>query len=153
EGLAKAAGDLFKSKITGEITTRRVAFTIPASRTFSRVIKLPTLTDKELSEAVRTEAEQYIPVPLDQLYMDYDIISRSDKETELFAVAVPKNVIDSYMLLSRLLGLEAVAMESTIAAAARLFLKTSSHNIPTVLIDFGSISTDITIFDKTLIVT
>src|SRR5690242_13520714 len=37
ESLAKAANDLFKNKIVGEITTRRVAFSVPASRTFSRV--------------------------------------------------------------------------------------------------------------------
>lgn len=153
ESLAKAAIDLFKNKITGDITTKRVAFTVPASRTFSRVIKLPNLPPKELAEAVRTEAEQYIPVPIDELYMDYDIINKTDKEIELFAVAVPKKIIDSYSLLARLIGLEAVAMESTIGAAARLFLKTNAHDIPTVLIDFGSVFTDITIFDKTLIVT
>ena len=153
EALAKAADELFKSKITGEISTKRVSFTIPASRTFSRVIKLPTLNDSELAEAVKTEAEQYIPVPINELYMDYDVIGRTDKEIELFAVAVPKKIIDSYMMFSRLIGLEVVAMESTIGAAARLFLKTNAHDIPTVLIDFGSVSTDITIFDRTLIVT
>ncbi|MGZ6004622.1 MAG: type IV pilus assembly protein PilM [Candidatus Saccharimonadales bacterium] len=153
ETLAKAAIELFKNGIIGDISTRRVAFTVPAARTFSRVIKLPNLAPKELAEAVRTEAEQYIPMPIDELYMDYDIIARSDKEIELFAVAVPKKIIDSYMMFSRLTGLETVAMESTIGAAARLFLKTNAHDIPTVLIDFGSVSTDITIFDRTLIVT
>lgn len=153
ESFAKSAVDLFSKKIVGDITTRRVAFTIPASRTFSRVMKLPLLTKKELDEAIRTEAEQYIPVPIDQLYMDYDVINRTDKEIELLAVAVPKKIIDSYMLLARILGLEAIAMETTIEAAARLFLKTEANDVPTVLIDFGSISTDITIFDKTLIVT
>lgn len=153
ESLAKSALDLFTKNIVGEITTRRVAFAVPASRTFSRVMKLPTLTKKELAEAVKTEAEQYIPVPVDELYLDYDVINQTDKEIELFAVAVPKKIIDSYMLLSRTLGLEAIAMETSIAAAARLFLKTDVNDVPTVLIDFGSISTDITIFDKTLIVT
>lgn len=153
ELLAKSAYDLFKNNIIGDITTRRVAFAVPAARTFSRVIKLPKLTSKELADAVRMEAEQYIPMPVDQLYMDYDVIGATDKEVELFAVAAPRNIIDSYALFARILGLEAVAMETTIAAAARLFLKTSVTDVPTVLIDFGSISTDITIFDKSLIVT
>ncbi len=153
ETLAKAAYNLFSNNIVGEITSRRVAFTVPASRTFSRVMKLPILSTKELNEAVLTEAEQYIPVPVDELYLDYDIIGKTESELELFAVAVPKKIIDNYMQLSRLLGLEAIAMESTIAAASRLFLKTQFNDIPSVLIDFGSISTDITIFDKTLIVT
>ncbi len=153
ELIAEGIKDLFANKIIGDISTRRVAFAVPTARTFSRFMRLPKLNAKELAEAVHMEAEQYIPVPVDELYMDYDIIGRTDKELELFAVAVPKKIIDSYMQLSQILGLEAVAMETTIAAAARLFLKTVANDVPTVLIDFGSISTDITIFDRTLIVT
>ncbi len=153
DSLAKSAKELFAQHIVGEITTSRVAFAVPAARTFSRVMKLPKLNTSELDEAVRTEAEQYIPVPVDELYMDYDVIRSTDKQLELFAVAVPKKIIESYVLLSRLFGLEVVAMETTIAAAARMFLKTSVNDVPTVLIDFGSVSTDITIFDKTLVVT
>lgn len=153
ESLAQSIKNLFETRIVGDIATNRVAIGVPASRTFSRVIKLPKLSNQELDEAVRTEAEQYIPLPVESLYLDFEIINRTDKEIELFAVAVPKDIIDSYMLLTRLLGLEVVAMETTIASAARLFAKTNMNDIPTVLIDFGSISTDITIFDKTLIVT
>ncbi len=153
EALAKSIQELFTKHMIGEVSTNRVSFSVPAVRTFSRVMKLPILSKKELDEAVHTEAEQYIPMPVDQLYIDYNIIGKTDKELELFAVAAPKKLIDSYMQLSQILGLEAIAMETTIAAAARLFMKTNVNDVPTVLIDFGSISTDITIFDKNLIVT
>jgi len=153
ESIAKSALDLFKQHVIGEINTRRVALAIPATRTFNRIIKLPNLSTSELADAVKMEAEQYIPVPVDELYMDHMVISRSDKEIELFAVAVPKKIIDSYLTLSRLLGLEVVAIETTIGAEARLFVHTDLSDVPTVLIDFGSLSSDITIFDKTLIVT
>jgi type IV pilus assembly protein PilM len=153
EAIAKCTYELLKDHVIGEITTRRVAVSIPAMRTFNRIIKLPKLTNKELAEAVRMEAEQYIPVPVDDLYMDYMILNRTEKEIELLAVAVPKKVIDSYMLLTRMLGLEVVAMETTIAATARLFVHTDLSDVPTVLIDFGSVSSDITIFDQTLVVT
>src|SRR5882762_8871462 len=137
ETVAKSAHELFKQHLIGGITTRRVAIGIPATRTFNRVIKLPKLTTKELAEAVRMEAEQYIPVPIDDLYMDYTIINRTEKEMELFAVAVPKKTVDAYIMLTRLLGLEPVAMETTIGAAARLFVHTDLSDVPTVLIDFG----------------
>lgn len=153
EALAKAACDLFDKHVVGDITTRRVALSIPASRTFSRVIKLPRLNSKELTDAVRTEAEQYIPVPVDQLYIDHDIIRTSEKEIELFAVAVPKKIIDSYASFAKLIGLEAIAMATTTEAAGKLFVMAKSSGMPAVLIDFGSVSTDITIFDKTLVVT
>jgi len=151
--LAKAAVELFKNQIKGEITTRRVVMSVPASRTFSRIIKLPLLANKELASAVQLEAEQYIPIPLDQLYLDYQVIRRTEQEIELFAVAAPRPIIDSYSVLAELLGLEVVAMETTVSATSRLFTHTALSDAPTILIDFGSIAADITIFDKTMVVT
>ncbi len=153
ELLAKAALDLFKNNIEGEITTRRVALSVPAARTFSRILTLPQLDRKDLDEAVRTEAEQYIPVPIDDLYLDYVITEKTDKNIRVLAVAVPKKVIDSYSDLVALLGLDAVVMETTTGATGRLFSYTDAHNVPSVIIDFGSISSDISIYDKSLVVT
>ncbi len=154
EGLAKAAYDFFNKNVIGNISTRRVALTIPTSRSFTRAVTLPKLdSKKELTEAVRLEADQYIPVPVDDLYMDYSVISQTDKQTELLAVATPKKIIDSHMDLMALLGLEVVAIETTISAASRMFVQAERSDVPTILIDFGSISSDITIYDKTLVVT
>lgn len=152
EALASAFTGLFNN-LEGKIDTPRVALTIPASKTFSRFIKLPKIEEKDLADVVRTETEQYIPVPINNLYIDFDITSRTDKDMELFAVATPKNIVNSYLSLMKILGLEVVAIETTTAAAARLFMQTDLIDIPTVIIDFGAVSTDITIFDKTLIVT
>lgn len=153
EHIAKAALELFKNGLVGEITTRRVAFSVPAARTFSRIITLPKLAPKDIKDAVMLEAEQYIPVPLDELYIDYVVTQKSDEKTDVLAVAVPKKVVDSYLTLTKLLDLEVVVMETTTGATGRLFQSTDAHNIPTVLIDFGSVSADITIFDQTMRVT
>jgi len=151
--MAKSAHELFDKFVVGEITTRRVAMSIPAMRTFTRTIKLPKLTNKELEDAVRMEAEQYIPVPVDDLYMDYSITSTTETEIELLAVAVPKKIVDSYVALAKVLGLELVALEATIASSSRLFVHTELSDVPTVIIDYGSISSDITIFDHGIVVT
>jgi type IV pilus assembly protein PilM len=153
ETLAKATLELFNKHLIGKITTRRVAVAIPAARTYTRTMTLPKLDAKELTEAVKMEAEQYIPVPLDDLYFDYSMIKKNEKETELLAVAVPKKVVESYTTFLDLLGLDPVVFETTIGAAGRLFTQAEETDVPTVLIDFGSVSTDITVFDKALIVT
>lgn len=154
KSLAEATKKLFENNIVGEINSRRVALSVPASRTYTRTINLPVLKDDELADAVRLEAEQYIPIPLDELYLDYIIIEKTENGIELLAVAVPKKIIDSYILLAHILGLEPVAFDNSILAAARLFQRQDDHsNIPAVLIDFGSMSTDITVYDKTVIVT
>ena len=148
EIIAKATNELFKQHLVGDITTERVAMTIPAYRTFTRSIQLPQLKAKELHDAVMLEAEQYIPLPLEELYLDYQQIRQVKDQSEVLAVAVPKNIVDSYVELARILGLEAVLIETTMGASARLFSQDKQSDVPTVIIDFGSLSSDISVYDK-----
>lgn len=153
EAVAKETYELFTKKLNGDITTRRVVLSIPAARTFTRSLTLPLLGKKDLIEALRLETEQYIPVPVDDLYVDYAVVEKREKEQEILLVAVPKKLVDSHIQLAELLGLEVVAVESTIGSASRLFVQAEQSDVPTVLIDLGSLSSDITIYDKGLVVT
>lgn len=153
EPIAKVAYDLFAKQLIGDITTRRTALAVPAARTFTRTVTLPLLGSKDVAEAIRLETEQYVPVPIDELYLDYSTIRTMEKEQELLVIAVPKKIVDSYLILMELLGLEVAALETTISAASRLFIQTEQSDVPTVLIDLGSLSSDITIYDKGLVVT
>jgi type IV pilus assembly protein PilM len=153
EAIAKVAHNLFAHNLVGDITTRRANVAVPAARTFTRSMTLPKLNRKDLGEAVRLEAEQYIPVPVDDLYMDFAPIAQKDKDIELLAVAIPKKVVDSYVDLLNIIGVETVSIETTISAGSRLFLQAEQSDVPTVLIDIGSLSADITIYDNALVVT
>lgn len=153
ESLAQSINELFAKNIRGEITTRRVAVSIPATLTYTHSINIPPIKDGDLREAVELESEQYLALPLDELYMDYEIINKTDKNLEIMAVAVPKKIVDSYMALIEILGLEPISFDTSISSSGRLFRTfEASSDIPSVIIDFGSISADITIFDKTTIV-
>lgn len=151
--IAKSTLELFKNRLIGDITTHRAVVAIPSYRTFSRLISLPPLSGHELKEAVEIEAEQYIPMPLDELYLDYSIVKKDAEKIDLFAIAVPKKIVDSHMQLMQILGLEAVGVATTIDAAGQLFLQDQQSDVPAVLIDFGSLSADISIFDQNLLVT
>ncbi|HVX24344.1 MAG TPA: type IV pilus assembly protein PilM [Candidatus Saccharimonadales bacterium] len=148
EIIAKAALDLFEHHLVGDITTRRVALAIPTYRTFTRSMQLPKLKPSKLAEAVQLEAEQYISLPLNELYLDWDIIRETADGIELFVVAVPKTIVDSYLELAQLLGLETVLIEPTMSSSGRLFTIDERSELSTVIIDFGSLSSDISIFDK-----
>jgi type IV pilus assembly protein PilM len=113
---------------------------------------LPQLDGDELRQAVELEAEQYIPVPLKELYLDYSITGLHDDQMELFAVAVPRKVVDSYLNLAIVMGMEPILIETTMAAAGRLFSMDPNSDVATVIIDFGSLTADIGIFDKTILV-
>ena len=50
--VAKAAQNLFKHHLIGDISTRRVALSVPTFRTYTRELQLPAMSKKELHEAV-----------------------------------------------------------------------------------------------------
>lgn len=153
ETIAKAINELFNKNIVGAINTRRVALSVPVAKTYNKVLNLPLMPLKALPEAVKFESEQYIPASIDDLYIDYNITKKDNKGYELFVSAAPKKIIDSYLVVMELLGLETVGVETTINASSRLVSQAEHTDVPTILIDFGSKSVDITIYDQQLVVT
>ena len=153
KALSEALHDLFDRRLAGIISSRKVACTIPLSHSFSRPLKLPPMDDDDLSQAVHLEAEQYIPVAPENLYIDYDVVRRDENNIEILVVATPKNIVESYMKFLESMGLEPVALEPTMNATARIFgMADPAHDKPTVLIDFGAEATDIAVYDNTLFV-
>lgn len=153
EALANSVKKVFQEQLSGFITTNRVVISVPAAYTFSRIINLPKdIEKKDLPDAVITEIQQYLPSAIDELYSDYTILADQNNQYRVLTVASQKAIIDSYMNFAQLLGLEVVAMEPTTSASNRLFGFTDQHKVPTVLIDFGAISTDITVYDDDLVV-
>jgi type IV pilus assembly protein PilM len=153
EIIAEAATNLFKHNMTGIINTNRVAVSLPASRAISRAVRLPKMSAKDIDQAVQTEVEQYIPGQLDNFHLDHTTLREDAEGIELLVVAMPKLVVDSYLTFTHLLGLEAVLFDTAIGASVRLFALEKESDIPSVLVDFGATSTDITVFNHGLIVT
>ncbi len=154
EGVAAATKKLFDEGLTGKITTKRVAFSVPGAYTFSRIISLPKeVSEKDTHDAIQTEMQQYLPSPIEELYTDYSMVDSLSNERRVLTVAVPRTIIDSYMKFANILGLEVIAIEPSTGASNRLFSMTDQHSVPSVLIDFGATSTDITIYDNNLVVT
>jgi type IV pilus assembly protein PilM len=151
--LAKVTQSLFRDGVVGEINTKRVAIAVPAAKTYNRAVTLPKLNKKDLQGAIESEVDQYIPMPSEELYIDHEVLAEKSEGTDILIVASPKKLVDSYMDFAKLVGFEVASIETTISADSRLFFEAEENDIPTVLIDFGSVSSDITIYDKSLVVT
>jgi type IV pilus assembly protein PilM len=151
EIVSKAALNLFNKSLVGDITSNRVAVSLPANHAFTRAVQLPKIGPDDIAEAVQAEAEQYIPGHAENLYLDYSILREDDEGIEAFIVAMPKKIVDSYLVLTQMLGLEAVLFDTSVGASARLFSLDPQSNVPSLLIDFGTDSTDITVFNKGMV--
>jgi len=166
--VARATYQLLTDTVIGGLTTDRVVAALPVSRTFTRVMQLPDVGESTLQDAVKLEAEQYVPMPLEDLYFDYEITyqdkSNPDSGTEVLMVAAPKIVVDSYYKLLGLVGLEINQLETSLISSVRAVQSFQEHQLEqeltesnttgaTLLIDFGAKSSDLSIFDSTIRVT
>lgn len=136
-------------KETG-VKTSSVALALPESQVFTRVIEVPTLSTRELSSAINWEAEQYIPLPLDQVNIDYSIL-RDAKETgtdkmDVLLVACPKTLLEKYLSIVEMAELIPIAAESEIISTSRS-LAGSVANIKgaVLLASLGALTTDLAI--------
>jgi Tfp pilus assembly PilM family ATPase/Tfp pilus assembly protein PilN len=60
-----------------------------------RVLTLPSLKSSLLREAIQRATQREINVPLDELYIDWQIITDNAKEIKVFVLAVSRSIIDT----------------------------------------------------------
>ena len=129
--------------------SRTVTIALPESQVFTRVIEMPPLTSKELSSALQWQAEQYIPLPLDQVNMDFTVL-RDAKQTgtnkiEVLLVACPKVLIDKYLTYLDLAELTAEGVETEIIAVSRSLLRATASVRTAMIVSLGHQTTDLAI--------
>ncbi|KKT26486.1 MAG: Type IV pilus assembly protein PilM [Parcubacteria group bacterium GW2011_GWA2_43_9b] len=59
----------------GNFAGRRASVALPVDQTFSTVISLPVMPEEELAAAVTFEAQKYVPIPLNEVVLDWSIIT------------------------------------------------------------------------------
>jgi type IV pilus assembly protein PilM len=124
------------------IRGREVNLSLPESATFTRVIKFPLLSDEEIASAVKWEAEQYIPIPVTEAVVQYNLLERNQQKAyvSVLLVAVPKNIVEKYMKVIKLAGLMPVVAETELTAISRsLSPEKGTH----IVLDIGSSATNV----------
>lgn len=140
------AGAIKKLVVESKVETRNAVVGLPESSVFSRLIETPPLTDEELSSSITWEAEQYIPVPLDEVTLDWEVVSRpakgeTEKKMEVFLVAAPTRLIGKYTKILNLAGLVPAGIETESIALSRGLV--TDFKTAVLLVDFGSATTDV----------
>jgi type IV pilus assembly protein PilM len=141
---------LLGKNLVGSLASNHVVLGIPAGRTFTRTFTIPSKSEKNLRDAVELEVEQYIPIPINALYVDYEIIERKESQLMILMSAVPRTVVDTCIDIAEGAGLQVCMIESSISAVARLLEATEEGHLPTVIVDIGPASTDIAILDHSI---
>ena len=145
--LKKLADSINKCVDEAKIGSNKCAVSLLESQVVTRLIELPPLTDKELSAAINWEAEQYIPLPIKDVNLQYKVVSRPETsgrdKMQVLLVAAPLRVIDKYLTVVKEAGLTAAFLESESFALSRAFTK--PQDPVTIIVSVGAVSTELVI--------
>lgn len=131
-----------------KVSGKSANISLTEAQVVTRLIEMPNLTDKELAAAINWEAEQYVPLPLKDVNLQYKVVSKADvnipgSKMEILLVAAPKRVIEKYVNVVRDAGLGVNAVETESAALARAL--TTSVDMANIIVSLGALSTEIII--------
>lgn len=139
----KIAASLKKVIAESGIKEKRVVVAIPESHVFSRIIEMPPMSEAELTSAISWEAEQFVPIPIADVELDYSIVdsgnSNKDKKMLVYMVAAPKKKLQSMVDFLINVGLDPIAVESEMVALARSLSYLPASG-PTLILSLGALS-------------
>jgi len=152
-------------EVKGEkIKTKYVVASLPEEKAFLQVIQMPRLSEEDLKSAVIYEAENYIPLPIEEVYLDSQIVppvynqlpERSEgwrrtnvlrpDHLDVLIAALPKKTVDPYIFCLKKANLEPLALEIESLAIARALIKNEATDSPVLLIDLGETRTGFVVF-------
>jgi type IV pilus assembly protein PilM len=136
-------------KIKGKkLNTKYVVASLPEQKAFLQVVQMPKMTEEELRSAIIFEAENYIPIPIEQAYLDFQVISLENLTEEILIIAFPKKLVDSYLSLFKKAGLQPLVFETESMAISRALVKNRENQASLALIDLGETKANFIIFSK-----
>lgn len=132
--------------------TRNCTFSIPDFSTFFTTLELPPMTKAELSQAVIFEAKQHVPLPLEEVTLDWGLIENENvgqakEKLEIILVAVPNQVVNQYREIARLANLQPQAIEAEVFSLIRSLIPAEEKDT-IAIIDIGAQTTTCSIVDK-----
>jgi type IV pilus assembly protein PilM len=134
---------------TKKVKTKYVVACLPEEKAFLQVIKMPLMSEEDLKSAIVFEAENYIPIPVSEVYLDcetFPSISNQSKNLNVLLAAVPKRVVDSYLNSLKKGGLKPIAFEVESLAITRALIKEQTSPSPILIIDLGATRTSLIVF-------
>lgn len=139
-----------------QIKSREAYFSLADFATFFTTFSMPMLKPKEMEQAVKYEAKKYIPIPLDNVFLDWQIIEeiKDPKAPQLgqykiLAIAITREIVDQYQRVAAKAGIKLIGFEPEVFPLARAILR--GDKSVACLMDVGTKSTTVSIVENGLI--
>lgn len=124
-----------------KVTTKEVVISVSGSSVIIKRVSIADMTDEEMAESIKWEAEQYIPFSIDDVNVDFQKLGAgaTEGQADVLLVAVKKDKINDYVNLVKEAGLEPVVMDVDAFALANMYeLNYAIEEGTTALLNIGA---------------
>ncbi|MDI6717247.1 MAG: pilus assembly protein PilM, partial [Actinomycetota bacterium] len=79
DGVAKVLSDFWRER---KISEKKVVVGIANQKVIVRIIEMPYMTEAELKSAIQFQVSDYIPIPIEEAIIDFQIISERENDLQ-----------------------------------------------------------------------
>lgn len=148
EMLTKTLVDFRKEINKQKKATPYIILSLPSQNFFTSILSVPKLSKKEsMEEAVRLNLRLRSPIPIDNAYVDWEIIDNSDFQNSytIFAAVGDKINIDKYVNCATKAGFKVLAVEKPALGLLRFIEKFSIDHTQYLLINIDRDGVDLVV--------
>jgi type IV pilus assembly protein PilM len=136
-----------------KIKGKTITVGLPESLAYTSVISMPFLSEAELASSIHWEAEQHIPVPIDEINLEYEVLYKPPKDAvgekmRVLLVGARKDLVERLVNLFQTAGLEVVGLETVILGSHRALYRTLANQEAVITCHIGALTTDVLITNK-----
>lgn len=153
EGIVKAIRTLVANPKFGKVSSDEVVACLPETKTFVKLIEAEKTPDN-MPANIEIEIGKHVPMPLEEIYYDWQVISELPGRQLILVGAAPKSIVNQYTDLIYEAKLSPVALEIEPVAIARSLLAEEHYkfkgekNKNYGIIDIGAKRTSMTVYSK-----
>jgi type IV pilus assembly protein PilM len=132
---------------------RKVVTAVSGDAVIVRYIKLPFMTKDELRNVISYEAEQHIPLPIDQVVLDHHILGEveedNQKKLEVLLVAAKDEMVEDHLRLLKNARLKPVVIDVDSFAMENAYLANygEEKGETVALVNIGAKTTTINVIE------
>lgn len=132
----------------GHGTLRKEAVvSLPESETFLKSLFIEVENPKLLPDKIKEILPQAIPVDLNEIYFDWQIINKTADSYQILVGACPQKIVNDYLKIISEAGITPVALDLEATAISNLLIDQNNDSSPQVVIDIGHNRTGLFVYD------
>jgi type IV pilus assembly protein PilM len=133
-----------------KMTAKDVYLSLPERTVFSTILKIPSMSEKEIKGYLEYESERIFPRPLAEISYSFEVLGNDAVENnklEVLVIATPNNIVEKYMKIAKGAGFSVKGIEPetfSITRALNRYVKPSSSS-GIMIANIGLMGTDLVI--------